>query len=161
MSSLVMGFIGGIVCFFGATTLKHMFGYDDSLDAFGVHGLGGTLGAILTGIFASSGINTLIKTSNTNYEGLIYGNGFQVVNQILATVVTWIIAAVGAFILLKIVDAVIGLRVSESDEYDGLDLTQHGESGYNLEDAFSATYAGGGATLLDDDEPAQPHAAAH
>ncbi len=162
MSSLIMGFIGGIVCFFGATSLKHVFDYDDSLDAFGVHGLGGTLGAILTGVFASSGINALIKTPNTNYEGLIYGNGYQVVNQLLATVVTWIIAAVGAFVLLKIVDAAVGLRVSESDEYDGLDLSQHGESGYNLEDAYSATFAGGGATLINGGEaPEAAPAVAH
>jgi Amt family ammonium transporter len=157
MSSLVMGFIGGVACFFGATSLKHVLGYDDSLDAFGVHGLGGTIGALLTGVFASAGINTLIKTPTTNYEGLIYGNGHQVVNQLLATGVTWVIAIVGSFVLLKIVEAVVGLRVSESDEYDGLDLTQHGESGYNLEDAFSATFAGGGATLLKNNDAAPAH----
>jgi Amt family ammonium transporter len=163
MSSLVMGFIGGIICFFGATSLKHVFGYDDSLDAFGVHGLGGTLGAILTGVFASAGINTLIKSPTTNYEGLIYGNGHQVINQLLATIVTWVIAIVGSFVLLKLVDAVLGLRVSEADEYDGLDLTQHGESGYNLEDAFSATFVGGGATLINGAEsaPATAPAVAH
>ncbi|MGH7213676.1 MAG: ammonium transporter [Tepidisphaeraceae bacterium] len=148
MSALLMGAIGGVVCFFGATALKHVLGYDDSLDAFGVHGLGGTLGAILTGVFASGAINSLIT-------GKHEGGGAQVVNQLLATVITWVIAAVGSFVLLKIVDVITGLRVSESDEFDGLDITQHGESGYNLEDAYSATFAGGGgATLAPESVPA-------
>jgi Amt family ammonium transporter len=148
MSALAMGFIGGVLCFFSATTLKHAFDYDDSLDAFGVHGVGGTLGAILTGIFASASVNELIKTDTANYQGLLSGNVSQLLRQILAVIITWIFAALGSFVLLKIVDALVGLRVTESQEYDGLDLTQHGESGYNLEDAYSATFAGGGATLL-------------
>ena len=149
-----MGFIGGVVCFFGATSIKHMFGYDDSLDAFGVHGLGGTLGALLTGVFATAAINPLIRSeTDAILRACSTGNARQILNQLLATLVTWVIAIVGSFVLLKIVDAVCGLRVSESDEYDGLDLTQHGESGYNLEDAFSATFAGGGATLIDEGRP--------
>jgi Amt family ammonium transporter len=153
MAALVMGFVGGIVCFFGAAALKHAIGYDDSLDAFGVHGLGGTLGAILTGVFATAAINAGIKTDTTNYQGLLAGNSGQVVNQLIATVITWAIAIIGSFILLKLVDVLLGLRVSEADEYEGLDISQHGESGYNLEDAFSATYAGGGATLVDESKP--------
>jgi len=139
MAGIIMGFAGGILCFFGATVLKHMFGYDDSLDAFGVHGVGGTLGALLTGVFASATVNSLIKTDTTNYEGLLAGNAGQLGRQVLAAGITWVLAAVGAFILLKIVDVLLGLRVSEGEEYDGLDITQHGESGYNMEESFPGT----------------------
>jgi Amt family ammonium transporter len=147
MAALLMGLAGGVVCFFGATTLKHALGYDDSLDAFGVHGLGGTLGAILTGVFATV----------TTLEGLENSRGSQVTNQLVATLMTWVFAGVATFVLLKIVDLVTGLRVSESDEYDGLDITQHGESGYNLEDAYSATFSGGGgATIAHDSVEVSP-----
>jgi Amt family ammonium transporter len=132
MSALIMGAVGGVVCFFAATVVKAMFGYDDSLDAFGVHGVGGTLGAILTGVFATSAINSAIKTADFDYNG----GGAQLGRQLIATLITWVIAVVGSLIFLKLVDLVIGLRVSESDEYDGLDLTQHGESGYNFEEVF-------------------------
>jgi ammonium transporter, Amt family len=142
MWGIVMGLAGGIVCFFAATSLKHAFGYDDSLDAFGVHGVGGTVGAILTGVFALSAVN--------GKPGLIDGNGKQVVYQLIATVITWVIAAVGSLILLKLIGAVVGLRCKENDEVDGLDLTQHGESGYNLEDVYSATFGGGGGATLAD-----------
>lgn len=143
MWGMLMGLIGGVLCFFGATTLKHKFGYDDSLDAFGVHGLGGTIGAVLTGVFAVGAINA-------DKSGLIEGNVRQFINQIIATVITWVFAGVGSYVLLKIVEAMVGLRVKNDDEFDGLDLTQHGESGYNLEDAYSATFGGGGATLIDE-----------
>jgi Amt family ammonium transporter len=129
MSAILMGAIGGVVCFFSATVIKAMFGYDDSLDAFGVHGVGGTLGAILTGVFASGLINS-------NIAGKYEGGGAQLGRQLIATLITWAIAVVGSLILLKLVDIIVGLRVSESDEYDGLDLTQHGESGYNFEEVF-------------------------
>jgi ammonium transporter, Amt family len=144
MAALVMGFVGGIVCFFGATVVKHIFGYDDSLDAFGVHGMGGTLGALLTGVFANAAVNSGIAGK---FEGLLYKNPKQVVNQLIAVVITWVLAAVGSFILLKIVDAVVGLRVSESDEYEGLDLSQHGESGYHLEEEFPGTVIDGDSGL--------------
>jgi Amt family ammonium transporter len=142
MSALAMGFVGGFVCFFGATMLKHKLGYDDSLDAFGVHGVGGILGAILTGIFATSKINSLIKKDGDggfNYEGLLYGNSTQILNQIYAVAITIVIAAVGTFVLLKLVDVVVGLRVTTNDEEEGLDITQHGESGYNFEEDFGGT----------------------
>jgi len=129
MSAIIMGAIGGVVCFFSATVVKAIFGYDDSLDAFGVHGVGGTLGAILTGVFASGVINH-------NIAGKYEGGSAQLGRQLIATIVTWGIAVVGCFVLLKIVDLLVGLRVSESDEYDGLDLSQHGESGYNFEEVF-------------------------
>jgi Amt family ammonium transporter len=145
MSALIMGAAGGVVCFFAATTLKHALGYDDSLDAFGVHGVGGTLGALLTGVFAQAFFNPAIKTDSMNMQGLAFG-GPQLKNQIIATLVTWAIAAIGAFILLKITDVICGLRVTESDEFDGLDLTQHGESGYNFESEFGGAVMDGGST---------------
>ena len=150
MFALVMGAAGGIACFFAATVLKQILGYDDSLDAFGVHGVGGTLGAILTGVFAVKAIN--------GKSGLVEGNVGQFVNQLIATGITWAIAVIGSLILLKIVDAILGLRVTESDEYDGLDLSQHGESGYNLEDAYSTTFAEGGATLVKESSNLAPQA---
>ncbi len=152
MWAMLMGFTGGIVCFFAATTLKHAFGYDDSLDAFGVHGVGGTLGAILTGVFAVAAVNLPVGFGNTTKLGLIEGNTTTVLHQLIATGVAWTMAAVGSLVILMIVKSIFGLRVDESDEYAGLDLSQHGESGYNIEDAFSATYAGGGATLINDNE---------
>ena len=137
MYAILMGLIGGIVCFFSATWMKHKLGYDDSLDAFGVHGVGGTLGAILTGVFCT----TLANPSMTDaMKGVVQGSFGQVGNQIMATLLTWVIGAVASLVILKIVDKLIGLRVKEEDEFEGLDVSQHGESGYNLEeDAFSAT----------------------
>jgi Amt family ammonium transporter len=128
MYALIMGIIAGIGCALASTHLKHMFGYDDSLDAFGVHGTGGTMGAILTGVFAVKAINP------AGFDGLLKGNPGALTNQLIATALTWVIAIVGSLVLLKIVDVLIGLRVSEEDEYQGLDLSQHGEAGYNLED---------------------------
>ena len=142
MSGLLIGFIAGAACFFSATTMKHIFGYDDSLDAFGVHGVGGTIGAILTGVFAVAWINP-------GNSGAIDGNPVQIVHQLAAVALTWGIAAVGTFILLQITKAVCGgLRLNETDEYDGLDLTQHGESGYNFEEAFPGTVANGGGRVF-------------
>jgi Amt family ammonium transporter len=153
MWALLMGLIAGIVCFYSATTLKHRFGYDDTLDAFGVHGTGGTIGAILTGVFAVAAVNCPPSLSaDRKHLGWIEGNYTTVLHQIIATTIAWAIAGIGSFIILSAVKAIMGLRVNESDEFDGLDLTQHGESGYNIEDAFSATFAGGGATLLDEGE---------
>jgi Amt family ammonium transporter len=146
MYALLMGLIGGVVCYFGATVIKHKLGYDDSLDAFGVHGIGGTLGAILTGVFAVAAVN--------GKAGLVDGNPNQVVNQLIATVITYAIAGVGSLVLLKIVDAVIGLRVTANDEEEGLDITQHGESGYNLDEEF------GGTVLDNEGAPVMQRAAA-
>jgi Amt family ammonium transporter len=134
MYGMLMGFIGGVVCMFAATSLKSALGYDDSLDAFGVHGVGGTLGAILTGVFAVSAINP-------GKSGLVEGNAKQVGFQLMATVLTWVIAVVGSFVLLKLVDAAVGLRVSADDEFEGLDLTQHGEAGYHMEEGAEGTVA--------------------
>ncbi len=117
--ALILGFIAGVVCFFAATSLKRALGYDDSLDAFGIHGVGGIVGAILTGVFASE------KIGGT--AGLLEGNGGQVMTQFLGVGATIVYCAIMTFIILKVVDVVVGLRVSEEDERTGLDLSLHGE----------------------------------
>jgi len=115
--------------------VKARFGYDDSLDAFGVHGTGGTLGALLTGVFAASAINPIFKDAqgNTLPSGLIDGHPGQLLNQAIGVIIAWVLAIVGTLVILKIVDATIGLRVTEDEEVQGLDLTQHGEEGYSWE----------------------------
>jgi len=133
MWAIVIGLIAGVCCYFMVAKVKHMFGYDDALDAFGVHGVGGTLGAILTGIFASSAINPVFKDSAGNAlpSGLIEGNGHQLLNQLGGVGIAWGISIVGTLVLLFVVDKTIGLRVSPSEEIEGLDITQHGEEGYD------------------------------
>lgn len=126
MWGMVMGAMAGLFCCYACLVIKPKFGYDDSLDAFGVHGLGGTLGAILTGVFATRAVWDIGKGAKL---GLMEG-GNVLTAQIIATVITWIFAAVVSFVLLKILDATIGLRVSKEDEVVGLDVTQHGEEGY-------------------------------
>jgi Amt family ammonium transporter len=134
-SAIAIGFLAGIVCFLMVTKVKSWFLYDDSLDAFGVHGAGGTLGALLTGIFALKVVNPIFKDSQGNplAVGLLDGNAHQVLNQIVGIVIAWTLAIVGSLILLKLVDVLVGLRVSQEHEVEGLDLSQHGEEGYNLE----------------------------
>jgi Amt family ammonium transporter len=126
MPAIVMGLLAGIVCFWACTSLKHKFRYDDSLDAFGVHGVGGTLGAILTGVFATRAIADL---NHGKPLGLLEG-GSLLVGQVVAVACTWGLAIVATFIILKILDATIGLRVTQQQEFQGLDLSQHGEEGY-------------------------------
>ncbi len=135
MSALVIGFIAGIFCYWMVAKVKARFGYDDSLDAFGVHGAGGTIGAILTGIFASSVINPIFKDGQGNVlgSGMLDGNFHQVLNQLVGIVIAWALAIVGTLVILKVVDATIGLRVSDEHEVQGLDLSQHGEEGYYWE----------------------------
>lgn len=123
LSSVLIGGGAGVICYF-AVVAKGRFGYDDALDAFGVHGIGGTWGAIATGLFASKAINS------AGADGLFFGNPGQLVNQIIAVVVTWILAIVVTFILLKLLDAIMGLRVSGEEEETGIDLTQHSETAY-------------------------------
>jgi len=125
LSSLVIGLIGGAVCYM-AVSLKPKFGYDDSLDVVGVHAVGGTLGALLTGFFASKLVNP------AGADGLFFGNPGQLGIQALSVVCAWGYSFAVSFILLKILDKVMGLRVSEDDESVGLDLSQHGEAGYTL-----------------------------
>lgn len=134
-SALIMGFLGGVICYFMVVKAKNKFGYDDSLDAFGVHGVGGTLGAILTGVFATNAVNNALKDSSGKPAalGLVDGNGAQIVNQLIGTAIAWGLAIIGTLIILKICDMALGLRVSADEETEGLDLSQHGEEGYNLE----------------------------
>jgi Amt family ammonium transporter len=115
--------------------VKQKFGYDDSLDAFGVHGAGGTLGAILTGVFATNAVNDALKDSAGKAMplGLVDGNGGQIVNQAIGAGIAWVLAIVGTLVILKICDTLIGLRVDEEHEIQGLDLSMHGEEGYILE----------------------------
>lgn len=132
MSALLIGLIVGVVCYFMVSKIKGMFGYDDSLDAFGVHGAGGTLGALLTGIFATSAVNAAFKDSHGSPlpVGMLDGNFHQFFNQAAGVLIAWVMAGVGTYLILKVVDRTIGLRVSAEDEILGLDLSQHGEEGY-------------------------------
>jgi len=134
MSAIVIGLLAGAFCYFMVIKVKNWFGYDDSLDAFGVHGAGGTLGAVLTGLFASSAINPIFKDAQGNPlpSGAVDGNWHQVLNQLVGIGLAWIISIVGTLILLKLVDLTVGLRVSRDQETEGLDLTQHGEEGYDF-----------------------------
>ncbi|MFL6336558.1 MAG: ammonium transporter [Pyrinomonadaceae bacterium] len=145
MSALAIGFITGLGCFLAVTELKKRLGYDDSLDVFGVHGTGGTIGALLTGVFATSAVNPIFKDAAGNAlpVGLLEGNGGQLLNQLLGVGLTVGIACVASLAILKIVDLFIGLRVSEEQELTGLDIALHGEAGYHLgaESAFGRVVA--------------------
>jgi Amt family ammonium transporter len=133
--ALLIGLLAGIFCFLMVTAVKKKFGYDDTLDAFGVHGAGGTLGAILTGVFATSAINDGLKDSAGKVLplGLVDGKPGQVLYQLAGVAISWVIAIVGTWVILKICDAVVGVRVKPEDEMEGLDLSMHGEEGYTLE----------------------------
>jgi Amt family ammonium transporter len=120
IGSVCIGAAAGIVCYWGCTGLKHMLGYDDALDAFGVHAVGGMVGALLTGVFA------IEQYGGT--AGLIEGNAMQVVNQIEGIVIVFVYDAIVSLIILKIIDIFIGLRVSDEVEREGLDLALHGEA---------------------------------
>ncbi len=135
MSALVIGAVAGVFCYLMVSKVKAKFGYDDALDAFGVHAAGGTVGALLTGVFASSLINPIFKDAQGNSQpvGLIDGNAHQILNQLVGVAIAWGLAIVGSLIILKVVDVLVGLRVSEEQEIQGLDLSLHGEEGYTLE----------------------------
>ncbi len=136
MSALLIGLIAGFVCAFMVFQVKSRFGYDDSLDAFGVHGAGGTLGAILTGVFATGAINAVYgidAAGNPVPTGGVDGHWAQLVNQFAGIAIAWGISIVGTLILLFLVDKTIGLRLKPEDEAAGLDLSQHGEEGYNFD----------------------------
>ena len=130
MPAMLIGLIAGVVCYFMVSVVKSKFGYDDALDAFGVHGIGGTVGAILTGVFATKEINDLRMGKPM---GLIDGNPGQVINNLIGALIAWGLAIVGTWIILKICDAVTGVRADEQSEIEGLDLSMHGEEGYNFE----------------------------
>jgi Amt family ammonium transporter len=118
--ALVIGIAAGILCYLAATSMKHAFGYDDSLDVFGIHGVGGIVGAILTGVFAVEAIG--------GTPGLLEGNPAQIMPQIYGVLATVVWSGVVSLIILKVIDATIGLRVSEDVERDSLDLQLHGET---------------------------------
>jgi len=128
--ALLIGLVAGLFCSLMVFKVKAWFRYDDSLDAFGVHGAGGTLGALLTGLFATKLINPIFGADvNT---GAIDGHWGQLVNQVAGVAIAWVLSAVGTLVLLFLVDKTIGLRVSAEEESEGLDLSQHGEEGYDL-----------------------------
>jgi Amt family ammonium transporter len=131
MPALVIGVCAGAFCYWMVTKVKAIFKYDDALDAFGVHGAGGTIGALLTGVFAQQAINPIFGAGKA--VGGLDGHWAQVGNQLVGVLIAWGIALVGTIVLLKIVDMITGLRVSAEEEEAGLDITQHGEEAYNLE----------------------------
>lgn len=125
LSSIIIGLVGGVICYFSISVMKSKFGYDDALDAFGCHGIGGTWGALATGIFATTSINS------AGADGLLYGNPSQLGVQAISVLVTVVFAMAATFILLKIVGLVTKLRVNEEQEANGLDLALHGETAYS------------------------------
>ena len=131
MPALVIGFIAGAFCYWMVTKAKAIFGYDDALDAFGVHGAGGTIGALLTGVFAQQAINPIFGAGKA--VGGLDGHWGQLGNQLAGVLMAWGLALVGTIVLLRVVDLITGLRVPEEQEIQGLDVTQHGEEAYNLE----------------------------
>ncbi len=124
IGALLIGAITSTCCFF-AVNLKSKLKFDDSLDTFPVHGVGGTVGALLTGVFATKTVNS------AGADGVLFGAPGQIVTQIIAIAITYVIAGLGTFIILKILDATIGLRVKTEEEFQGLDINEHGEEGYN------------------------------
>src|SRR6266850_1857767 len=131
MPALAIGLLAGVVCYLMVTKVKAIFGYDDALDAFGVHGAGGTIGALLTGVFAQQAINPIFGAGKA--VGGLDGHWGQIGNQLVGVLIAWGFALAGTIVLLKIVDLLTGLRVPEEHEIEGLDVTQHGEEAYNLE----------------------------
>jgi Amt family ammonium transporter len=126
-AAIAIGLVAGSVCYW-AVSMKFKLGYDDSLDAFGVHGVGGTIGAVLTGVFATTAVNP------AGANGLLYGNPKLLLVQVLSVLITAVFVGVVSFAFLKLVDKMVGLRIPKADELEGLDLVEHGESGYNLTD---------------------------
>jgi len=137
MASIVIGAVAGVICYL-ACNFKSKLGYDDSLDVVGVHGVGGTWGAIATGIFATKLVN------DAGGDGLLYGNPKQLWIQIIAVLVTWVLGFVVTTIILKVLDATMGLRVSDEDEMAGLDLSQHSETAYALGGSSYGEYSTAG-----------------
>jgi Amt family ammonium transporter len=122
--AIVIGIAAGVIPFFAVAKLKPLFGYDDTLDAFGIHGIGGTIGALLTGVFADPAINEAGK-------GLLYGNPGQLWTQLIAVLVTLVYSGVMTFVIFMVIKAIVGLRVGTEEETIGLDESEHGERAYN------------------------------
>src|SRR5205814_10648213 len=130
MPAMLIGFAAGVVCYLMVSKVKQMFGYDDALDAFGVHGIGGTMGAILTGVFATKEVNDLRMGMPM---GMVDGDSGQVVNQLIAVAISCGFAIVATLAILKVVDLIVGVRMNVQEETEGMDISLHGEEGYNLE----------------------------
>ncbi|MGD0153055.1 MAG: ammonium transporter [Thermacetogeniaceae bacterium] len=126
LSAVIIGLIGGIICYFAVSVMKAKLGYDDSLDAFGVHGIGGTWGALATGLFATTAVNS------AGANGLFFGNPGQLWTQLIGVISTWAFAAIVTFIILKVVSLFTKLRASDEEEAAGLDLPMHGERAYDF-----------------------------
>ncbi|MEZ5425850.1 MAG: ammonium transporter [Pyrinomonadaceae bacterium] len=131
MAAILFGVVAGGVCYFMVCEVKKLLGYDDTLDVFGIHGIGGIFGALLTGVLATKAVNPIFADDAA--VGLVDGNAFQVVNQLVGIGIAIALSVVGTLVILKVVDLVIGLRVSETQEIEGLDATQHGETAYVFE----------------------------
>jgi Amt family ammonium transporter len=144
--ALIIGVGAGIICYFSVTLLKTKFGYDDSLDAFGVHGIGGTWGALATGLWASKAVNP------AGADGLFYGNPDQVLLQVIGIASSWAFAIVGTFIILKFLGLFMKLRADDEHELQGLDIAEHGERGYAYQDFMS------GSPIFHDPAGAHKHA---
>jgi len=126
MAALIIGALVSVFCFIAVAVIKPKLGYDDSLDAFDVNGIGGIWGALATGVFASKAINP------AGNNGLLFGNPGLLVNQLIAVSATLLYSFVVTLVLYKVVDAILGMRVSENEEAMGLDLTQHNERAYSV-----------------------------
>ena len=150
LASIVIGLLAGVVCY-GGVLLKEKFHYDDSLDAFGVHGVGGIFGALITGVFATKAVN------EAGQDGLLYGNPGQLKIQFIAVAVSVLYSVVLTYVILKVIDATIGLRVDRNDEIEGLDATIHGEEGYAM--ASTALGESMGAGYTDEEAASAPVAA--
>lgn len=141
LSAILIGVVAGSVCYAMVCEVKKRFGYDDTLDVFGIHGIGGILGALMTGVLATNAVNPIFKDASgvAMPVGLIDGNAMQIANQLIGVGLTVAMASIGSIAILKLVDLFIGLRVSESEESAGLDVTQHGETAYVFEAAETST----------------------
>jgi ammonium transporter, Amt family len=135
LPALAIGFVAGVVCYFMVTFVKQRLGYDDSLDAFGVHGAGGFTGAMLTGVFATNAVNDALKDGAGHAQalGIVDGNWAQLANQAIGAAVAIGVAVVGTYLILKVCDLTCGVRVNPEHETEGLDLSMHGEEAYNFE----------------------------
>ena len=133
LSAVAIGLLGGVICYLSVSVVKAKLGYDDSLDAFGVHGVGGAWGALATGLFASKAVN------EAGADGLLFGNAAQFTNQLIGVAASILFAAVMTFVIIKIMGLVMDLRVSEAQEMQGLDLSEHGERGYSYQDLVTGS----------------------
>jgi len=156
ISAILIGLVAGGACYTMVCEVKKRFGYDDTLDVFGIHGIGGIFGAVLTGVLATSAVNPIFKDDGGNPlpVGLIEGNAMQVVNQLAGIGIAVALAVAGSILILKFVDLTIGLRVSESEETAGLDATQHGETAYVFE-GEPIHISGGNQSLSEKSESAE------